>query len=147
MLTVENVRLYAKDKAEFNVLLEGEPQSSNELIELAIHLAVDSFNNAAPLTSFTWETFPSDEALFYGVMHHLANSEAERQLRNQVTYNAQGLNAGIDDKFMQYNTLAQYYKGLFEQRIAALKTYMNQNAAWGGSWSPYAAINEFRFRG
>lgn len=147
MLTIADVRLYAKDIAEFNVLLEGDEQSSDELIQLAMRLACNSYNIVPPVSQYTVENFPSDAVLLYGVLHHLANTEAERQLRNQINYNAQGLNAGIDDKFQFYNTLATYYKGLFEQGIRELKTFVNQDKAWGGSFSPYAGINEHRFRG
>lgn len=146
MLTIADIRTYAKDLAEFNVLLEGNCQSLDELIELAIRLTINDFNIVAPVTQYTAADFPSDTVLMYGVLHHLANAEAERQLRNQVTYNAQGLNAGIDDKFPQYNQLAQHYKNLFEQKLRELKMYINQDKAWGGSHSPYAGINEWRFR-
>lgn len=146
MLTIEDIRIYAKDLAEFNVLLEGNYQSLDELIELAIRLSINDFNIVAPVTQYTVADFPSDVVLLYGVLHHLANAEAERQLRNQVTYNAQGLNAGIDDKFLQYNQLAQHYKNLFDQKLRELKMFINQDKAWGGSFSPYAGINEYRFR-
>lgn len=146
MLTVEDIRTYAKDTPEYNVLLEGEYQSVQKLVELSMKLTVSDFNIVAPVTSYGLEDFPSDTVMLYGVLHHLANGEAERQLRNQVTYNAQGLNAGIDDKFLQYNQLAQYYKGLFDQKLREFKMYINQEKAWGGSFSPYMAINEYRFR-
>jgi len=147
MLSVADIRLYAKDDAALNVLLQGQYQSSDELIELAMRLAANDFNAVPPISQYTLESFPSDTILLYGTLHHLANGEAERQLRNNVNYNAQGLNAGIDDKFAQYNTLAQYYKQLFEQRIKEFKVQQNMDKAWGGSFSPYAGLNEWKFRG
>lgn len=146
MLSVADIRLYAKDDPALNVLLQGEFESAEDLVELAMRLAVNDFNVVPPISSYAVDDFPSDTVLLYGVLHHLANAEAERQLRNQVNYNAQGLNAGIDDKFPQYNQLAQYYKGLFESKINQFKTQSNLEKAWGGSFSPYAAINEWRFR-
>lgn len=145
-LTPDDIRLYAKDVAELNVLLEGAPQSSDELIRLAMRLTSADFNAAPPVTAFGPEDLPNDTVMLYGVLHHLANAEAERQLRNQVTYNAQGLNAGIDDKALLYNQLAQYYKGLFEQKLREYKMFLNAQEAWGGSFSPYAGINEYDFR-
>ena len=146
MLSVADIRLYAKDDPALNVLLQGEFESAEDLVDLAMRLAVNDFNVVPPISSYAVDDFPSDTVLLYGVLHHLANAEAERQLRNQVNYNAQGLNAGIDDKFPQYNQLAQYYKGLFESKINQFKTQSNLEKAWGGSFSPYAAINEWRFR-
>jgi len=147
-ITVEDVRLYAKDSVLLNVLLEGELQSSRELIELAMRLSIDDFNQVQPITQYTLVSFPmnADVSMIYGTMHHLCNSEAERQLRNQVTYSAQGVNAGIDDKWQQYFQMAQYYKGLFDQKVKEYKMALNAAAAWGSAHSPYARINQYRFR-
>lgn len=146
MLSAADVRLYAKDDALLNKLLRGEYQSSDELVELAMRLAVGDFNVVPPLSQYSRENFPSDTVLMYGTLHHLCNAEAERQLRNNVNFNAQGLSAGIDDKFEQYNRLALYYKQLFDSGISAMKTQQNLEQAWGGSWSPYAVLNEYQFR-
>jgi hypothetical protein len=147
-VTIEDVRVYAKDSALLNVLLEGKLQSPEELIELALRLSVNDFNIVQPITNYVVGTFPAnaDVILIYGVLHHLANAEAERQLRNQVTYSAQGVSAGIDDKFEQYFRLAQYYKGLFDQKIREYKMAQNADAAWGGVHSPYRALVPYRFR-
>ncbi len=147
MLTVDDIRTYCKDTADLNVLLEGSFQSSDELIQLAMKLAVNDFNIVPPTSQYSISDFPSDTVMLYGVLHHLANGEAERQLRNNVNYNAQGLNAGIDDKFAQYNQLAAYYKNLFEAKIKELKIQQNMEKAWGGEFSPYAGLNEWKFRG
>ncbi|MCD8550145.1 MAG: hypothetical protein LRY74_07585 [Shewanella xiamenensis] len=109
-------------------------------------MATSDFNAIAPITGYTVDTFPDSSALLYGTLHHLCNSEAERQLRNNVTYSAQGLNAGIDDKFEQYNRLAIYYKQMFDQKAQAYKMYANAQEAWGDSYSPYAIINQYLFR-
>lgn len=147
-LTIANVRTYTKDMPEYNVLLQGNPQSSDALIALAIKLTVNDFNMTPPVMAYTVNTFPeeADGFAMYGILMHLANSEAERQLRNQVDYALQGLTTQIDNKFSQYNQLAQYYRGLFEQQMGQYKVYLNQSDAWGGVWSPLAAINEYRYR-
>lgn len=145
-LTIDDIRTYCKDIPPMNDLLEGNLQSSDELITLAMRLTVNDFNVVPPVSSHTISNFPSDTIMIYGVLHHLCNAEAERQLRNQVTYSAQGLNAGIDDKFEQYNRLAAYYKGLFDQKNSEYKAYQNLDSAWGGSLSPYSFINEWQFR-
>lgn len=145
-LSAADIRTYAKDDPSLNYLLETRLQSSDALIELAMRLAVDDFNSLAPSFQYQLENFPSDTVLLYGTLHHLSNGEAERQLRNQVTYSAQGVNAGIDDKFQQYNALAQYYRGLFDSRSKELKIYLNAMAAWGGSMSPYSLLNQYQYR-
>ena len=127
-------------------VLRGKLQSSDELIMLAMRLATNDYNLVPPLTNVSVDSFPSDTMFMYGILHHLCNAEAERQLRNNVNYSAQGLNAGIDDKFEQYNRLAAYYKQLFDQKVTENKTYQNMDRAWGGSASPYACINEYNYR-
>lgn len=145
-LTYDEIRIYVKDLPELNILLEGREQSSDELIALAMKLACADFNSTPPVMSYTVDNFPDDSIMLYGTLFHLANSEAERQLRNQVDYQMQGLGTAIDNKFPQYNQLAQYYKGIFDQKITQYKTYINQDKAWGGEFSPLAAINEYQYR-
>ena len=145
-LTAADVHLYSKDTPAFNILLEGEEQSSPELIALAMRMAVSSFNAAPPFTSYSVENFPSDALLMDGTLYCLANGEAERQLRNQIGFSIQGGQASIDDKYNQYLSLATFYKTLFDQKTAALKQHLNTEAAWGENYSPYIAINDFDFR-
>ena len=145
-LTVEDIRTYVRDKAEWNILLEGNEQSSNTDIEMAMKLAVSDVNVYPPVTQFNIESLNNDSLLLFGTLHHLANMEAERQLRNQVNYSAQGLNAGIDDKTQVYTSLATYYKGLFDARVQSYKQYLNTKDAWGDSHSPYAVLNPYNFR-
>ena len=146
VLTTADIYIYMKDLPEFNVLLEGDQQSSNELVRLAMRLALSDFNSVEPVTVYTLENFPQEAILLYGTLHHLAISEAEKQLRNQVNYSAQGLNAGIDDKMPQYNQLANFYKGLFDSKTQQYKHYINEADAWGEIFSPYHAIHETSFR-
>ena len=145
-LTPTDIQIYTKDLPEFNVLLEGEEQSEPGLIALAMRMAVSEFNSIPPVTVFYLENFPNDSLLLYGTLFCLANSEAERQLRNQVSFNTQGGQASIDDKHQQYLSLATFYKTLFDQKAQALKQYINQEEAWGDSYSPYIGINDFNYR-
>ena len=146
MLTIEDIYTYTKDKSELNILLEGELQSTSPLIELAIKLTISDFNSTPPVTDFYREDFPNDSILLYGTLHHLCNSEAERQLRNQINFNAQGVSAGIDDKTQLYTSLSQYYKQLFDSKVKEYKIFLNTEQAWGGLHSPYRAINPRNFR-
>jgi hypothetical protein len=145
-LTVKNIRTMLKDIPDLNILLEGSVQSGDELIALAMQLGVSEFNSLPPVTQYVEANFPSDSLLFYVTAHFLANGEAEKQLRNQVNYNAQGLNVNMDDKYEQYLRLAQHYYQLFMQRATTLKQYINIDSAWGQVSSPYGNLNEFKFR-
>ena len=146
-LTAEDIRAYLKDDQEFNILLEGEVQSRDALVELAARLAVSDFNAIPPMSGYSTEDFPNESTLLYGILYHLATGEAERQLRNNVNFNSQGIQVSIDDKYQAYQTLAQFYKTLFDQRAKELKQHLNTAAAWGESFSPYIGINDHNFRG
>jgi hypothetical protein len=145
-LSVDDVRVFTKDTVLDNVLLEGKEQSDDDLIELAMNLAVQLFNSVAPVTQYSVESFPNDTILLYGTLYHLALSESERQLRNEINFQTQGMNVAIDNKHQQYVALATTYRQLFDAETKAYKMYINTEQAWGEDFSPYANINEFLFR-
>lgn len=145
-LTLEEIRLYTKDAPELNILLEGEYQSSAPLVDFAIKLALSDLNAYPPVTDYNADTNPNDFLLLMGICFHLANSEAERQLRNQMTMNAQGVSSGIDDKYEQYSRLAESYRARFQEKVREYKTFLNMQQAWGDSFSPYSTLNAFNFR-
>jgi predicted chitinase len=145
-LTANQIRVMLKDKPSLNILLQNELQSDNELINEAIDDVVDVFNWTPPiLEKVTLGNFPSRSILFLGVAWKLAQAEAERQLRNNVNYSAQGLNAGIDDKFGMYHQLAADYEARFTQATQAYKQAANIAAAWGESFSPYEPLGGMRY--
>jgi hypothetical protein len=145
-LTVADIREYAKDEAPINILLDNKEQSSDPVIERAMRLTVFTYNAIQPISFNTLEDFPNDHIFLMGVLYHLCNTEAERQLRNQATYNAQGLNAGIDDKTQQYQQLAANYLQQFTSMSQMYKQSVNVAEAWGGVRSPYSALFTWRFR-
>jgi hypothetical protein len=145
-VSIDDIRVYTKDIPELNILLEGEEQSSEDLILLAERLTVSDFNSLPPMTVFQVKNFPSDVVLLYGILYHLAVSESEKQLRNQVTFQTQGMHASIDDKHSVYLQLAQTYKAMFTAQAKEMKQQMNMSAAWGGSFSPYIYINDLDFK-
>ena len=145
-VTVDTIREYVRDKAELNVLLDNTEQSPDTLITLVLEMTVQLFNNIQPVSKHTLVGFPNDFLLIIGTLYHLCNSEAERQLRNQINFNAQGLNAGIDDKTQLYQQLAGVYLQQFTQLSQAIKQSANIDDAWGTISSPYDALHTWRFR-
>ena len=145
-LTLDDIRIYTRDLPELNILLEGNEQSPDELVALAMRLTVDDVNAFAPITDYAVINFPNNTILLYGTLMHLANAEAERQLRNQVNYTAQGMNAGLDDKSQLYGALADRYRSLFESKLREFKVFINNESAWGEIYSPYTGLNQYKFR-
>lgn len=145
-LTFEKVRTYCKDDPDLNILLDGDYQSTEEQIELAMDFAAGDYNALGPFSGYTVGTFPNDSVLLYGTLHHLSNMEAERQLRNQIDFTAQGISANIDNKYPQYSSLASHYFSLFMEHGARLKQSMNVEDAWGEIHSPYRFILDYEYR-
>ena len=145
-LTAEEIRLCVKDSPFLNILLEGDLQSSDELINLAMKLAVSEFNGIPPMSQFAVDTFPSDHILLDGTLYRLCMSEAERQLRNNIDFSVQGLQAGLDNKYREYLEMSKYYKDNLYQAAQSFKINANTEQAWDGLYSPYAAIFESNFR-
>lgn len=145
-LTPEKVRAYVKDDEYANALLEGELQSDDTLIELAMEMAISDFNSMAPVTAFTVDNFPSLSILLRGTLYHLAMGESERQLRNQISFSAQGLTSEVDNKADQYQRLAGHYWQLFQSQAQPFKVQANIQAAWGTALSPYSLLTETEYR-
>lgn len=147
VLTAEKIRLRLKDTPAANILLRGELQNEDELIAEAMEFVVDMYNITPPIIeNVTITNFPNNALMFLGVVWQLAAGEAERQLRNNVNYSAQGLNAGIDDKFQLYNQLAEQYRIQFMTAVGPVKQAVNMSNAWGEVLSPYSAIEDVGFR-
>jgi hypothetical protein len=147
-LTAAKIRTRIKDDPTLNILLQGELQNSDAYIAEAMEDAMEFYDLTPPILGgdSTLESFPSNALLFLGVCWKLAAGEAERQLRNNVTYTAQGVNAGIDDKFQQYMALAESYRAQFMSASQEVKKAINISSAWGEVLSPYSAINDLQYR-
>lgn len=146
VVTIQDVRTYTKDLPEYNFLSQGSEESTAELIDLCAEYAIEYFNHIAPVTTFSIDDFPQKGLLMQGICWQLAMSEMQNQVRNQITYSAQGLTAGINDKAQLYQQLAEMHKYNFLQGAKEYKQYLNIAQAWGGSASPYVAVNRGNFR-
>lgn len=146
IVSIDDVRIYTKDLPEYNFLSQGSEESNVDLIDLCAEYAIEYFNHITPITNYTIENFPQKGLLMQGICWQLAMSEMQNQVRNQVTYSAQGLTAGINDKAQLYYQLAEMYKNNFLQGAQEFKKYLNASQAWGGSASPYITINTSNFR-
>lgn len=145
-ISIQDIRVFTKDLPEYNFLSQGTEESTAELIDLCADLAIEYFNHVAPVTNYTIETFPHKGLLMQGICWQLAMAEMQNQVRNQVTYSAQGLTAGINDKAQLYFQLAEMFKANFLNGAKEFKQFINISQAWGGSSSPYIAINTGNYR-
>lgn len=138
-LSPEQVRLYIKDRADSNYLITGE-EFSDERIELAIELTVDTFNFMTPTTNYDVAGFPSKAILLYGTLANLFSGQSALAARNQMSYSDGGLNIPIEERFQLYQSLAAQYGQQYSDLSKQWKIQANMESGWGGVSSDFATF-------
>lgn len=138
-LSPEQVRIYIKDRADSNYLITGE-EFSDERIELAMELTVDTFNFMTPTTNYDLTSFPSKAMLLYGTLANLFSGQSALAARNQMSYSDGGLNIPIEERFQLYQSLAAQYGQQYSDLSKQWKIQANMESGWGGVSSDYATF-------
>src|SRR4051812_25966152 len=95
---ISTVRLYLRDYAELNRLIQGV-EHSDRMILWAIADAVDDWNSTPPLIpAAQLENFPSKSLLLRGIVISLLESVGLLQTRNHLTFSDGGIQVGVSDK-------------------------------------------------
>jgi len=123
------------------------PEFSDDDIRRAIKFTTARFNVMTPPSNDSAESI-NIWLMLVGVAEFLMNSEAFRQVRNQVTYqDGDVAPIGLDDKQQQYMALAQVLKMEFEEKAKAWKISRNLESAYGSLGSGYRSVSRFHNRG
>ncbi|MNK10010.1 hypothetical protein D3C87_280200 [compost metagenome] len=130
ILTTLEVREYLSDYAPQNLLIDGE-EFTDTRINLAMTLAVDSYNLIPPGSGYGIQNFPSKGVLLYGTCFHLFTGQAALLARNTMNYSDGGLQIPIEERYQLYRDLAGNFNELFQASGRALKTSMNMEDGWG----------------
>lgn len=138
-LTPDEVRLYIKDSAQSNYLLDGE-EFSDERINFAMQLTVDFFNMVTPVTTFSLDKFPSKSILLMGTLANMFKGQAALAARNQMSYSDGGVSLPIEERFQLYQSLAAQYGQEFSDLTKLWKIQYNMEAGWGGVGSDFGTM-------
>lgn len=139
----DQVRMFLRDRADKNILLD-EVQFSDDELNLATEMAVDAFNAVTPQTSFSPSNFPNRYVLLIGTARFLMQSESFLQARNQATYQDGDIAPiGIDDKAQLYAQLAQGLKAEWDDLVRGIKTQNNMEGAYNSLGSGYRNVSRF----
>lgn len=144
-LFIEEVRIYLRDYAELNRLLQGQ-QNSNVQIAYAAIDSLDDWNNTPPqIAKATITTHPSKSLWLRGTVISLLESNMLLGIRNHLQYSDGG--TSIDtEKFGAYMQALNVYKQSYEQAKLRLKTQINTESAYGhGINSEYLWIGSLDF--
>lgn len=143
ILSKDQVRMFLRDRADKNILLDAVQFSDNEM-NLAMEMAVDAFNAVTPQSSLTPSNFPNKYVLLLGTSRFLLQSESFLQARNQATYQDGDIAPiGIDDKALLYSQLAQGLKAEWDELVRGIKTQNNMEGAYNALGSGYRNVSRF----
>lgn len=145
IISKDQVRMFLRDRADRNILID-DVQFSDDELNLAAEMAVSAFNAVTPQTRLTPSTFPShlQYVLLIGTARFLMQSESFLQVRNQATYQDGDISPiGIDDKQAAYSQLAQVLKAEWDELVRGIKTQNNMEGAYTSLGSGYRNVSRF----
>lgn len=137
---VQMVRLWLRDYAELNRLLEGE-EHSDRLIVWATLDAMEDFNETPPPLSFSFSAIPKS-ILRYGVALNLYESLMFLSVRNSLAYSDGGINVNLD-KSGQIMQIRSMMEATYERKKREWKISKNIAAGYGGIQSEYWYLSGF----
>lgn len=146
VVTKDQVRMFLRDKADKNILLD-DVQFTDDELNLAMEMCVSAFNAVTPQSRFTPSSFPDHlrYVLLIGTARFLLMSESFVQVRNQATYQDGDIAPiGIDDKAALYSQMAQSLKAEWDELVRGIKTQNNMESAYGTLGSGYRNVSRFR---
>jgi hypothetical protein len=143
VITRDQVRMFLRDRADQNILLDDVQFSDSEL-SFAIEMAVESYNAVTPASALTPSNFPNKYVLLIGTVKFLLSSESFLQIRNQATWSDGDVqNLGLHDKAAAYAQLAQQLKAEWDELTRGLKTQQNLEGAYNRLSSGYRSTSRF----
>lgn len=149
VVTLDDIRGFLRDVAGQvpgtgveNILFD-LPEFSDDDIRRALKFSVSRFNVMTPVSNDSEGTVPA-WLLLLAVSEFLLRSEATRQLRNQLTYQAGNVAPiGIDDKAQLYLQMADTIKAEYEDKAKAWKVSRNMESCYGSLGSGYRSVSRF----
>jgi hypothetical protein len=141
VVTVDQIRMFLRDKAENNILIDGV-QFTQEEVNFSVEMATEAFNAITPQSTYLPSSFPNKYLLLLGCARFLMMSESFLQVRNQATYQDGDIAPiGIDDKMAAYSQLAQLLKAEWDELSRGIKTQNNMESAYGTLSSGYRNVS------
>lgn len=131
-VSLQEIRTFLRDKPEHHVLVDNFLFSNSDIMTAADQV-VNWFNRLnPPLGSFSLGNFPDKYLLTLGISAWLFESEANRQLMEQLTYQDGNIHHGITDKTQLYRAAAAAMKQEFNSIAREIKMQININSIYTG---------------
>lgn len=145
IISKDQVRMFLRDRADRNILLDDVQFNDNEL-NLAMEMACSSFNAVTPQSRLTPSSFPShlQYVLLIGTVRFLMMSESFAQIRDQASYQDGDISPiGISDKQAAYAQLAQMLKAEWDELVRGIKSQNNLESAYNSLGSGYRNVTRY----
>ena len=139
VLSIDDVRTYIQDRAPNNHLLDGV-EFPDEMIMLAMDLAINEYNAITPTSGETLATFQSKSLLMSGTLYKLFQGQAALLFRNHLSYVDGNLSIPVEERGQFYQSLASMYQQDFISSATKFKIQDNIENGWGQVRSDYAAF-------
>lgn len=148
---VQAVRLFTRDFAELNLLIQGE-ESSDRMIAWATMDFLSDFNATPPNTAMTLEEMYSRRMQSFairGTVITLLQSLMLLYIRNSVPFSDGGISANLNDRAPMVQAALQLFQSAYEQTKRLIKTEINVAAlldsSSSGLLSDYTVISGFGY--
>lgn len=143
VVTTDQIRMFLRDKAENNILLD-QVQFSQKEVDFAVEMAVSNYNAITPQTNVYPTTFPHKYLLLLGTAKFLMTSESFLQIRNQATYQDGDIAPiGVSDKASAFSQLSNLLKSEWDELSRGVKTQNNMEACYGQLGSGYRSVARY----
>jgi hypothetical protein len=141
----DQVRMFLRDRADRNILLD-DVQFSDDELNNAMEMAVSMFNGLTPQSILTPSSWPTHLKwlLLLGTCRFLMLSESFLQIRNQATYQDGDIAPiGVDDKQAAYAQLAQLLKAEWDEQAHGVKVQNNMEGCYNDLGSGYRNVTRY----
>ena len=140
----DSLRNFIKDFEALNRLIEFKEESTDNLLDLYLNMAIGFLNSIPPyIGPFTWDNFPIPNLIIHQSSIECLISNSIVQARNDLTYNNGGITVKIADGQRYMNALQILYRAA-DQEINSLKQIkiaINIQNGYGGISSPYSFLH------
>ena len=140
----DSLRNFIKDFEALNRLVEFKQESTDNLLDLYLNMAIGFLNSVPPyIGPFTWDNFPIPNLIIHQASIECLISNSIVQARNDLTYNNGGITVKIADGQRYMNALQILYRAA-DQEINSLKRIkiaINIQSGYGGVSSPYSYLH------
>ena len=145
-LTTSDIRQFLRDYAGNNNLLANVEFSDSD-IERAVSFVLSEYDILPPPIGAIAEDTINRSILLRGVCAYLLRSESFLQLRNQATFQAEGLpRIGVDDKTGLYQGLADQLNAEWRAAATGVKQRQNMEDGFNHISSEYRNIGKYTGR-